>query len=160
MGRRLIGELIESKSLEETAKEISFADGILYPLYPYCKEAPLLAKGLSYPTEYTTLLVLEHCSQLRCNKRCGYKEHNSCKKIIECRTYPIFGLCRQTSQAHYCSNVHNCQGKYTQFGNVLCISSHKIILFTGNRCGLRHQNGKLPNPPPHHYIIDDVQENR
>ena len=31
MGRRLIGELIESKSLEETAKEISFADGILYP---------------------------------------------------------------------------------------------------------------------------------
>ena len=82
-------------------------DSRLYPLQPYRKEAEAVAKGLAYPTKYTTLAVGKHCSQLGSDHSRRDKKNKCCKEVVECRLQTIDSLGGKTSKTHHCGNVHN-----------------------------------------------------
>ena len=103
----------------------------LNPLQPNGQETPFLPESLSYPSEHTTLLVLEHGSQLSRHKGCWNKEHQCRKQIIERGTHSVLRLSRQSSQAHYRRNIHDCQGEHAQLGNLFCIAVHISLSLMG-----------------------------
>ena len=92
--------IIHSDESDRYSTECQYSripDRTFNPLYPDGKESQFLSVRFAYPTEHTTLFVLEHGSQFRRNEWCRNKEYDSCEKIIEGRTHSIYGLGRKSA---------------------------------------------------------------
>ena len=103
-------------------------DRTLDPLEPNGQKACPGTHSLTDPAEHAALFVGEHGGQLG-SHQCGRNQENQRgEQIVKSRRGSVNRLCRQSTQAHNGSDIHNCKCHDTQFEPCAFSCCHTISI--------------------------------